>query len=186
MLFTGFKTMSENKSYTIDPAHSRIYFSVKHMMFAKVRGEFQAISGTISGTDGDAASLKVAVEIAANSLSTGNDGRDNHVKSADFLNVEAFPTIAFAASGTKAKGDGYEVTGDLTMHGVTKPVTLTVDSVSEEINDPWGNRRIAINGSSRLNRNDWGITIKLPMEGGGVIVGDEITFEFEIQCTRSA
>ena len=114
-------------TYNIDPSHSRVNFSVKHMMIATVRGAFTALSGSITVDPEDPTTLQFSAEIDATSFDTGNDQRDGHVKGPDFLDVEKYPTLTFSGSGAKKVGDGYQVTGDLTLHGVTKPVTIDFD-----------------------------------------------------------
>lgn len=173
------------QNYIIDPAHSRVSFSVKHMMVSVVRGAFTALSGEISVDPDNPNSLQFSAEIDANSFDTGNEARDTHIKSADFLDVAQYPTLTYKGSGVEIEDGVYKVRGDLTLHGVTKPITVTFDEVSDEVDDPYGNKRFGVSGRAKLNRNDFGITIDLPF-GAGKVVGDEIKIEMDIEFVRQA
>jgi polyisoprenoid-binding protein YceI len=128
----------------------------------------------------------VNAAIDTGTLSTGDEKRDAHVKTADFLDVATYPTITFQSTSVKKAGsDEFVVAGDLTIHGVTKPVTLKVEEVSEEAKDPWGNTRIGASAKAKINRSDFGLTWNAPLETGGFLIGDEVKLDFELQFVKS-
>jgi len=172
--------------WTVDPSHSRVAFVARHMMVAKVRGSFSGYSVDLTiGEDPTQSSLSVSIDAAT--LDTGDEGRDGHVKSADFLDVEQFPTITFTSSSVApGKGeDEWAIQGDLTIHGVTKPVTLAVE-LSGVAADPWGNDRAIYEAELEIDREDFGLTWNQPLAGGGVLVGKKVKFELEIESVRQA
>lgn len=173
-------------TYEIDPAHSSVQFSIRHLMVTNVRGSFKGVKGTVNYDPDSPAASTVHAVIDATSLSTHDNERDTHVKSADFLDVERYPTIEFnSTSVKKTSGDSLEVTGDLTVHGVTKPVILTVDEVSPEAKDPWGNTRIGASAKTKIKRSDFGLKWNAPLETGGVLVGDDVKLEFELEFLKA-
>ena len=172
-------------TWNIDPAHSATEFKVKHMMISNVKGKFTGLSGVLNLDETNYAHSIVEVSIAAASLTTGDDQRDGHLKSADFLDVEKFTTLTFKSTNIESTGGGnYDVTGDLTIHGVTKSVTLAVEDVSEPSKDPWGNHRIGLSGSTKINRKDFGLTWNSPLETGGVLVGEEVHITLDVEFIR--
>ncbi len=171
-------------SYTIDPLHSRAHFKVRHLMIAWVRGEFQNVSGTVSFDPNNLASSSIVARIDASTIKTGVDDRDTHLKSGDFLDVANFPTLEFKSTAIRAKGDSYEVDGELTIHGVTKPETLVIDELSGETKDPWGNTKRGATATARINRKDFGLTWNAALETGGVVVGEEIQISIELELTK--
>lgn len=172
-------------SYVIDPAHSRIGFVARHAMVAKVRGSFTDFEGKVSLNQQDPAASTAEITIQAASITTGNDDRDNHVRSADFLDVEKFPAITFVSTGVKkVDDDTYEVTGNLTVKDVTAPVTVTFE-YQGSAKDPFGNLRAGFEGKGQINRKDYGVTFNAPLETGGVLLGDKVGLEFDISLIRS-
>src|SRR5262245_43264136 len=172
-------------AWEIDPAHSSVQFSVRHMMVSNVRGEFRKVSGTVQGDETDPAKAKVEATIDATSIDTRNEKRDSHLKSGDFLDAEKFPTMTFKSKKIEKAGDHrYKVTGDLMLHGVTREVTLDVDGPSAVVNDPMGNVRAGATATAKLNRQDFGITWSKSLDGGGVMVGDEIDVTIDVEGTK--
>ena len=177
---------SATTTWNIDPAHSAAEFKVKHMMISNVRGKFSGISGTLHRFEADHTRSTLEVSIDVSTVNTQDAQRDGHLKSADFFHVEKFPAMTFKSTHIEHKGDGYAVTGDLTIHGVTKPVTLTVEEVSEPAKDPWGNTRIGLTATAKINRKDFGLTWNTALETGGVLVGEEVTITLDVQFIKAA
>jgi polyisoprenoid-binding protein YceI len=170
-------------TWTIDPVHSSIGFSVRHLVVSKVRGHFGTFSGAIVVAEDGTPS--VSAEIAIDSVNSGNTQRDEHVKSADFFDVEKYPTATFVSTGVRADGDGYVVDGDFTLKGVTKPVALSLEF--NGVNPGMGHGQVAgFEASVVLNRKDFGIDIDMPLETGGAVVGDKITIALEIEALKQA
>ena len=169
-------------TWNIDPAHSTVAFSVKHLMVSKVRGTFDNFNGTITvAEDGTPA---VTAEIDVTSISTKNEQRDGHIKSADFFDAETHPTATFVSTSVAPKGDDYVLTGDFTLKGVTKPVELNLEF--NGVNPGMGHGEVAgFEATTVINRKDFGIDIEMPLEGGGVVVGDKITITLEIEATKA-
>ena len=172
------------KLYQIDPSHSSAGFTVKHMMIAKVHGGFEKMRGTFNYNPDDLSKSSVEVTIEAASINSREPQRDAHLKSADFFDVEKYPELSFRSTRFEEGGDGLYVTGDLTIHGVTKPVRLEMELPSEEVKDPWGNMKIGISGKTKIKRKDFGLTWNAALEAGGVLVGDDIAINLEIQLVR--
>jgi polyisoprenoid-binding protein YceI len=172
--------------YTLDPVHSRIGFVARHAMVTKVRGSFNVFSGTAT-IDGDAPEKSsVQVTIEASSIDTRNADRDGHLKSNDFLAMDEYPQLTFTSTEIKQTGEtGFDVTGDLTIKGVTRSVTIPFE-FEGSAKDPFGNERIGFEGSTTINRKDYGISFNAALETGGVLVSDKITLEFEISAIKSA
>jgi polyisoprenoid-binding protein YceI len=175
--------MAEVK-YQIDPTHSSVHFSVRHMMISNVRGEFRKVSGTVTYDPDRPQDSTVEVTIDAASISTGDAQRDTHLRSADFLDVEQFPTITFRSKQITQSGDGGKVRGDLTVHGVIREVVLHVEGPSPEAKDPYGNLRIGASAATKISRNDFGLKWNSALETGGVLVGDELKIEIDAQAIR--
>lgn len=173
-------------TYQIDPAHSSIHFSIRHLMVSNVRGSFSGVKGTVEYDSENPSAGSIEAEIDAATLNTNDAQRDAHVKSADFLDAAQFPAFTFRSTNVKKTGDGeFDVTGNLTIHGVTKPVTLKVEDVSSETKDPWGNTRIGASAKAKIKRSDFGLTWNAPLEAGGVLVGDDVKLEFELQFVKA-
>jgi polyisoprenoid-binding protein YceI len=170
-------------TWAIDPVHSSINFSVRHLMVSKIRGRFDNFSGAIVVAEDGTPS--VHAQIAVDSVNTGNDQRDGHVKSADFFDVEAYPVATFTSSAVEPNGDNYVLHGELTLKGVTKPVTLNLEFYG--VNPGMGRGEVSgFEASVVLNRKDFGIDIDLPLESGGVVVGDKVTITLEIEALKQA
>src|SRR5437879_3704287 len=167
-------------TWTIDTVHSDVAFSVRHMMVSKVRGNFRNFSGTIV-TGENALESTVTAEIDLNSIDTNNEQRDNHVRSADFFDVEKFPTMTYKSTSISGNGDSYVVQGDLTLKGVTKNVPLKLE-LNGFTPDPYGGQRAGFSATAEISRSDFGVDIQLPMDGGGVVVGDKVQISLEIEA----
>ena len=173
-------------TYQIDPAHSAAHFSVRHMMIANVRGEFTKVSGTFSYDPQNPSSSTIEATIDVASIETRDPQRDGHLKSADFFDVEKFPTMTFKSTHVEPRGDGeFAVTGDLTLHGVSRPVTFAVSDLSGPGKDPWGNTRIGLTATAKINRKDFGLQWNAALETGGFLVGDEATISLDVQFIKA-
>jgi polyisoprenoid-binding protein YceI len=173
-------------TWKIDPAHSSAEFKVKHMMISNVKGTFTGITGSLQLNDADPADSSVEAEIPVATLSTGDAQRDGHLKSAEFFGVEKFPALTFKSTHVTRHAPGaHKVAGELTMRGVTRPVTFDVDGPSEPGKDPWGNTRIGLSAVARINRKDFGLGWNAALETGGVLVGEEVTITLEIQFIQA-
>lgn len=164
-----------------DPNHSTAGFSVKHMKVTTVRGQFDKFTSTLDWNEQDPTKSKVTTEIDASTIDTHNESRDKHLKSADFFDVAKYPTITFKSNKFEKSGDGYKVTGDLTMHGVTKPVTMTVETDGKPHKTPMGNSIYNAHMEGKLKRSDFGLNWNKAIEGGGVIVSDEVALEIDTE-----
>lgn len=172
-------------TYVTDPAHTAVHFSVRHMMVSNVRGEFRKVSATIAFDAEDPANSSVEASIDAASINTREPDRDTHLKSADFLDVEKFPVITFLSKRIGTHKGGGTITGDLTIRGVTHEVTLDVEDLTPEIRDPWGKQRIGATATAKLNRKDFGLVWNSPLETGGVLVGEEVKINVDIEVVRT-
>jgi polyisoprenoid-binding protein YceI len=172
-------------TYKIDPAHSSAQFVARHMMISNVRGGFSGVQGTVVYDPENAGASSAEVVIDANTINTLEAARDTHLKSADFLDVEKYPTITFRSNSVTV-GDGeLDLKGDLTIHGVTRPVVLKVEAPSAEAKDPIGNARIGASASTRIKRSDFGLTWNAALETGGFLVGDSLKIELEVSLIRA-
>src|SRR6201993_4195296 len=170
-------------TWAIDPVHSSINFSVRHLMVSKVRGKFEKFGGTIIVAEDGTRSVNA--EIAVDSVSTGNEQRDAHIKSADFFEVDKHPVAAFTSTGVESNGGNYVLNGQFTLKGVTMPVSL--DLAFYGVNPGMGHGEVAgFEASVVLNRKDFGIDIDLPLEAGGAVVGDKVTITLEIEAVKQA
>jgi len=172
--------------WTLDPAHSNVGFSVRHMMITNVRGEFQKFSGEVAYDPADPGATRISATVDVASIHTREAARDAHLRSADFFDAEKFPAITFTSRSVDRAGDGLVVIGDLSIRGVSREVRLTVDEMSAEHTDPWGNRRIGAAAKTKIRRSEFGITWNTALELGGVLVGDEITIHIEASLVRQA
>ncbi|HVJ09497.1 MAG TPA: YceI family protein [Acidisarcina sp.] len=171
-------------TYQIDPTHSSIHFSVRHMMLSNVRGEFTKLSGTVKYDSDAPANTTIEVAIDATSINTRDEQRDGHLKSPDFLDVEKFPTLNFRSKKIEPHSGGGKIVGDLTIHGVTREITLDVEGPTAEIKDPWGKMRFGASATTKLNRKDFGLTWNSALETGGVLVGDEVKITIDVELVR--
>lgn len=173
-------------SYSIDPAHSEIAFTVRHMMFAKVRGQFKEWNAELAYDPSDPTRSSVKVEIATASIDTREAQRDAHLRSADFFESQAHPKMTFVSKRVARRGDGgYELAGDLTIRGVTHEVTLAVESTGAG-KDPWGQARLGFAAKVSILRSDWGLRWNQALEAGGVLVSDKVDLEIEVQVVEKA
>ena len=171
-------------TWVIDPTHTVIGFTVRHAMVAKVRGRFNECSGSFTLDGANPASSKAEITIQPASFDTQNADRDAHVKSADFLDVEQFPTLTFVSKAVTQKGDDeFIVTGDLTIHGVTKPVDVKFE-LQGTSQDPWGGTRIGFEGKAEISRKEFGLVWNVALETGGVLVGDTIKLELDVEAVK--
>ena len=174
-------------TYTIEPAHSAAHFKVRHLMIANVRGEFKNISGTVVFNPENPAASSVTTEIGANSVNTGEPDRDKHLKSTDFFDVANYPVIRFQSKKVERDGsERYKVTGDLTIRGISREVVLKVNSVTEEIKDPWGSFRRGAEAKAKISRKDFGVTYNQVLEAGGIAIGDEVDIDLELELVRKS
>jgi polyisoprenoid-binding protein YceI len=171
-------------TWTIDPTHTEIGFSVRHLV-SKVRGTFESFEGTIVKND-DVTASTVNVSVDLSSINTGTADRDNHLRSADFFEVETFPKMTFVSTGIVQKSDtDFVVSGDLTIKGVTKPVELATEFLGEG-GDPWGGTRVGIEATAEISRKEFGIDFNIPLEGGKVMVGDKISIHINAEAVLQA
>jgi polyisoprenoid-binding protein YceI len=174
-------------TWNLDPVHSMAEFKVKHMMISNVRGQFTAISGVLNLDESDIANSSVEATIDASSINTGDAKRDVHLKSADFFDVEKFPTLRFRSRCVKRTGDDeLALTGDLMIHGVSREVVFNVEGPTPPAKDPWGNTRIGLTASTKINRRDYGLTWNAALEAGGILVGDDVTITLDVQLVKAA
>lgn len=172
-------------TWQIDPAHTTVEFSVRHMMISNVKGRFNKVSGTISAEGTDPKSVAIDAVIDASSIDTRVDKRDQHLRSPEFLDVAKYPAITFKSKGAAAAGEAkWKIKGDLTIHGVTREVILDVDGPTPSIKDPMGNQRVGASATTRINRKDFGLTWNKLLESGGALVGDEVTISIDIEAIQ--
>ena len=173
-------------TYTLDPAHSRIGFVARHAMVTKVRGAFNEFEGTATLDGANPANSSAQVTISTASIDTRNAQRDGHLRSNDFLAMDEYPQITFVSTGARQVDDStFELTGDLTIKGVTNPITIPF-SFEGAAKDPFGNLRVGFEGAVTINRKDYGITWNAALETGGVLVSDKVTLEFELSLVKNA
>ena len=166
--------------WDIDSAHSDVSFSVRHMMVSKVRGRFNNVSGRLV-TAADLLDSSVTADIDVNSFDTGNAQRDEHVRSADFLHAAQYPTMTYRSTGIRRDGDDLVVDGELTLHGITRQVPLTLE-VTGFGPDPYGGTRMGVSATTKISRKDFGIDTDLPLDGGGVVIGETVQISLDIQA----
>ena len=175
-----------NGDYTLDASHSRVGFVARHAMVTKVRGAFNDVSGTGHFDASDPSNSSLSVTIQAKSIDTRNEDRDNHLRSNDFFDMDTYPEITYTSTSVEAvDATTYRVTGDLTIKGVTKPVTVDFEFTGAAV-DPFGNHRIGLEGTVVVNRKDWGVNWNAALEAGGVLVSENVTLEFEVSAIKNA
>lgn len=179
-------TPSPTLVYEIDPTHTYIGFSVRHMMVTQVRGQFHGVSGRLelNRSNLNASTLTVTVDIATVDTHLGQ--RDDHLRSPDFFDATNYPTMTFVAREAGAQGDGLTVTGDLTIRGVTRSVTFDAEPITDETKDPWGMVKIGASATAKINRKDFGLAWNAALEAGGVVVGDEVKITADLEFQRKA
>jgi polyisoprenoid-binding protein YceI len=171
--------------WNIDGSHSTAEFSVRHLMITNVKGRFGTLSGTVDYDPEKPEASQVDVTIDATSIDTRDEKRDAHLRSPDFFDTEKFPSLTFKSTSVKSTGDGFEATGDLTIHGVTKQVTLEVEGPSAPNKDPWGNTRIGASATAKINRKDFGLNWNAALEAGGVLVGEHVKISIEVSLVQA-
>ena len=177
---------AQNSIWNIDPSHSVAEFKVKHMMIANVKGYFSKITGVLTRDESNVANSSVEVSIDAASIETRDAQRDTHLKSADFFDVEKHPFLSFKSNGIKQVQDGeLSVGGDLTIRGVTRKVIFDVEGPTPPAKDPWGGTRIAVSASTKIKRKDFGLTWNAALETGGILVGDEVTINLDVEFVKA-
>ena len=168
-------------TYDIDRSHSRLSFSVRHMMVSNTRGQFGAFAGTVYIDERSPAASTVSLDIETSSIDSSDPKRDEHLRSADFFDVQRFPKMTFRSTRVERNGAGWKVTGDLTIRDTTKPVVLEVDAIAPAVRDLWGGARRGTHARAKLDRKAFGLTWNKTLEAGGVAVGDEVTLDLEVE-----
>lgn len=182
--------MAETKShltgtYAIDPVHSRIGFAVRHAMVSKIRGSFNDFEGSGFFDADEPSNSQLQLRIKADSIDTRNEDRDAHLRTNDFFDMDNYPEITFTSTSVEGKGeDAFLVTGDLTVRGVSKPVTIDFEYTGAAT-DPFGNNRVGFEGTAEVNRKDWGINWNATLDAGGVMIGDKVTLDLDVSAIRS-
>ena len=182
---TTTSTSASVTTWKLDPAHSSAEFKVKHMMISNVKGRFSGLNGTLleHATDASLSSIEATVDVST--VNTHDAQRDGHLKSADFFDAEKYPAMSFESTQVVRKGEEeYAVTGDLTIHGVTKPVTFEVEGPSAPAKDPWGNTRIGLSATTKINRKDFGLTWNATLETGGFLVGEDVHVTLDLEFIK--
>lgn len=180
-LMAAWSTVSLAATWTIDESHSQALFTVKHLMVSNVTGKMTGLKGAVDIDDADVTKSKVDVTIDVNTINTDNNKRDDHLKSPDFFDTKKFPSMKFVSTKVEKAGEGLKVTGDLTMHGVTKSVVLDVEGPTAAIKDPWGNEKRGVSATTKLSRKDFGLNWNKALEAGGVMVGDDVKVAIELE-----
>ena len=172
-------------TWKLDPVHSVAEFKVKHLMITNVKGQFTGVSGALSLDESDLTLSRVEATIDAASINTREPQRDTHLKSPDFFDVEKYPTLLFKSTHLSRNADGeLQVGGDLTIHGVTRNVTFEVEGPTPPVKDPWGNTRVGLSATTKINRKDFGLTWNAALETGGFMVGEEVTITLEVEFVK--
>jgi polyisoprenoid-binding protein YceI len=184
-LFFTFPALSQAATWQIDPDHSSFQFKVRHLTVSNVKGDFTKVKGAVTMDDKDVSNLNVELTIDAASVNTGHAKRDEHLKASDFFDVAKYPTITFVSKKVIKDGpDRLKVIGDLTIHGVTREVTVNVEGPTQEVKDPGGNFRRGATGTAKINRKDFGLTWNRVLETGGVVVGEDVDISVEIELIK--
>jgi polyisoprenoid-binding protein YceI len=184
---TAAATQTAVTTWNIDPAHSVAEFKVKHMMISNVKGHFPKVTGVLTLDASDLTKSHVEATIDVSSIQTRDEQRDGHLKSADFFDVEKYPTMTFKSTAVKVTGDGEgTVEGDLTIRDVTRNVVFAVEGPTAPAKDPWGNERVAVAATTKISRKDFGLIWNAALETGGVLVGDDVTITLDVQFVKAA
>lgn len=182
---TSTATLPATGTWTIDPSHSEVGFSVRHLGISRTRGRFGTFTGTLTVDAENPATSAVEVEIDVASIDTKDTGRDEHLRSADFFASDEFPTIGFRSTAVRGTGSDWVIEGDLTIKGVTKTVTLDTELVGLQ-RDPWGNDRVGFTATTEVNREEFGLTWNAALETGGVLVGKNVKINLEVEAIKEA
>jgi polyisoprenoid-binding protein YceI len=173
-------------TWNIDPVHTVAEFKVRHMMISNVKGQFTSITGKLTLDETDITKSRMEASVDANSINTREPQRDTHLKSADFFEVEKYPTLSFRSTRITRVADGdLSAEGDLTMHGVTSKVTFSVEGPTEAAQDPWGNTRIGLSATTKVDRKDFGLVWNAALETGGILVGDDVTITLDVEFVKA-
>ena len=173
-------------TWTIDPSHTLVEFSVKHLMIATVKGRFGSVQGTLRGTLDDPLSASAEATIDVSGIDTREEKRDAHLRSADFFDAEHYPTMRYISrSVRRVDDDEFEVEGDLTIRDVTRPITLKV-TLEGHLRDPWGNDRVGLSAEGKIRRSDFGLKWNMALEAGGVMVGEDVRLSLQVEAVRQA
>jgi polyisoprenoid-binding protein YceI len=173
-------------TWNIDPAHTVAEFKVRHMMISNVKGQFAKVTGALTLDEADLTNSRAEASIESASIETREAQRDAHLKSADFFDVEKYPTLSFQSTRISSVADGeLAVEGDLTIRGVTRKVTFSVEGPTAPAKDPWGNTRVAVSATTKINRKDFGLTWNAALETGGILVGDEVTIALDAEFVKA-
>ena len=182
-----FPAAAATTTWQIDPAHTAAGFAVKHLMISTVRGQFKGVTGTVVWDDQDVSKSTIDVTIDATTVDTSEPMRDKDLKSEKFFDVAKYPTITFKSKKIENVSAGkLKVTGDLTIHGATKEVVLDIEGPSNTVKDPWGNTRVAASATTKVNRQDYGVKWNASIDGGGVVVGDDVNITIDLEMTKKA
>lgn len=173
-------------NYDIDTAHSSAGFAVRHLAVSNVRGEFAKVTGVVEYDAKDPSKTRVEATLDAASVTTRDPKRDEHLKSADFFDVAQYPVITFKSTKVEKASQGLKVKGDLTLHGVTRPVVLDVQGPTPEVKDPWGNVRAGASATAKINRKDFGMSFNKTLDSGGLVVGDEVAITIDVELVKKA
>ncbi|HWX53148.1 MAG TPA: YceI family protein [Verrucomicrobiae bacterium] len=183
---TAAATASTISTWNIDPVHSVAEFKVKHMMISNVKGQFTGINGVLALDESDLTRSRLEATVEAASVNTREAQRDTHLKSADFFDVEKFPTLSLKSTRVSRVSNGeLAVAGDLTIHGVTRNVVFNVEGPTAPGKDPWGNTRVGLSATTKINRKDFGLTWNAALETGGILVGDDVTITLDVQFVKA-
>lgn len=178
--------LTRTSTWNVDPVHSVAEFRVKHMMISHVKGRFARIRGVLTLNDADVTGSRIEASLDSASIDTGEAQRDAHLRSADFFDVEQFPTLSFESTHVVRGGEEeLTVEGDLTIHGVTRRVVFAVEGPSAPVTDPYGNTRLGLSATAKINRKDFGLTWNAALETGGILIGDEVTIQLEVELVKA-
>lgn len=181
---TSVAPVGSRTTWNLDPSHSHIEFSAKHMMITTVKGRFAKFEGTIVADEGDVTNASVDVTIKAASIDTRTDQRDAHLRSAEFLDAETFPSVSFKSTRVEGTRDKLKLTGDLTIRGTTRPITLDV-TYEGAGKDPWGGQRVSFAATGKLDRREFGLTWNQALEAGGILVSNDVKISIEVQAIQA-
>jgi len=180
----GWNSIAQTTKWAIDKSHSKIQFDVAHLVISEVTGQFKSFDGTVLSDKPDFSDAKIEITIDVNSINTDDEKRDQHLKSADFFDANKYPTITFKSKSIrKINNNTYKLIGDLNMHGVTKEVALDVQFNGIK-NDPWGNTKAGFKVTGKINRNDFGLKYNAPLEGGGLLIGEEVNITCKVELLK--
>lgn len=184
LLLAAWPALAQTSSWNIDPNHSTAQFTVRHLGLSNVTGTFNKVSGTVQLDEKDITKSQVDAVIDVASVDTRVEARDKDLRSPNFFDVEKYPTMEFKSTSIQKSGDGLKLVGNLTMHGVTKPVTLSVDGPTAEVKDPWGNPRRGLSASTTINRKDWGLVYNNTLQSGEAVIGDTVKIQIDVEMVK--